>query len=90
MNNWVIKQTIKKILNKINFLQQPWWSPPTSSLVIDINSNFFGDYYEIYKKSENKLAPPTFLGTKNFNFMAEPVYNFDSIGVYQLQHATVS
>lgn len=89
MNKWIIKQTIKNILNKFNLLQRPWWTPPSSSLIVDLHSDFSGSYTEIYPGCVNTLLAPNVLGAPNFTFMAAPIDSFASIGVYQLDNATV-
>jgi capsular polysaccharide biosynthesis protein len=73
----------------MNFLQKPWWPPPSSSLLLDTESEFSGQYSEVYGQSANKLGLPTFIGVDAFSFMADPVDGFESIGVYELENATV-
>jgi hypothetical protein len=89
MNTWSTKQAIKKVINKFTFMQRPWWKPKSSSLIINTQDKFSGTYHEVYGETSNKLGLPNFVGTTTFSFMAEPIDNFASIGVYKLENATV-
>jgi hypothetical protein len=89
VNRWALKQGVKKLLSRVNFLRKPWWSPPSSSLLLDTDSDFSGQYSEVYAQRANKLGLPTFIGIDEFSFMSDPVDGFESIGVYKLENATV-
>lgn len=88
--SWKQKKFIKNLIRQTPGLKpKPWWTPESEKILTSNSALENIDYTEVYSKREANFPPPFVRGIDTkFNFMAEPIKFFDSIGMYEIRSAT--